>query len=464
MNTEKEIHLLWRTVVLTQQQVDALLALPESHFLDFKDKRSIPKAAKSAAAFANADGGELYVGIGDHDEPKRLAYTFANAEEANGLITVIMGQFQDGPEYVTCQFLDLAGKGLAAAFTIQKTPFVVRTPDQKTYKRQNAQDREIKTEHDLLRLQLEKGVRSFEDSAVEAEPSELDRSNIMSTFMEHVVPSATKEVFLDRERLISDGRLRACALLLFDDNPQSLLSHAAVKIYRYKSLADEGEREDLEGQPATIEGPIYEVIRHAVAETTRIIESIPMLGSEGLVSVKYPAEAIHEVICNAILHRDYSIHDYVHVRVFDNRVEVESPGKLAGPVTVKNILKQRFARNKKVVRLTAKFPSPPNKDVGEGLNTTFRSMQKLNLGAPEIEETDVSVIVRLKHQPLASKEDIIQKYLRDNDTISNTIARRICNVQSDSVIRKMFHAMISAGIIEKVPLTRGTGTKYRLVE
>jgi ATP-dependent DNA helicase RecG len=455
--------MLWRTTDLTNEQVAELLALQESHFLDFKDKRGAAKAAKSVSAFANADGGDLYVGIGDHSEPNRLSNLFANVEEANGLITTIMGQFQDGPEYISCQFLNLARKGLCAAFTIQKTPFVVETPDGKTFKRQNAQDREIKTAHDLLRLQLEKGVRSFEDSTVEAQLPELDNSRIMKTFMDHVVPTTTKEVFLERERLTTNGNLRACALLLFDDNPQSLLPHAAVKIYRYKSLAEEGEREDLEGQPTTIEGPIYDVIRDAVVETTKIIESIPMLGSEGLVSVKYPAEAIHEVICNAILHRDYSIHDYVHIRVFDNRVEVESPGKLAGPVTVQNILKQRFARNKKVVRLTAKFPSPPNKDVGEGLNTTFRSMQRLNLGKPEIEETEASVIVRLKHQPLASKEDIIRKYLRENETISNTIARRICNVQSDSVIRKMFHAMINAGIIEKVPGTRGTGTKYRLV-
>lgn len=90
-------------------------------------------------------------------------------------------------------------------------------------------------------------------------------------------------------------------------------------------------------------------------------------------------------------------------------------------------------------------------------------MQSLNLGKPEIQETDGSVIVRLKHEPLASKEELIKKYIENNVSISNTKAREVCNVQSDSIIRKLFKAMISAGEIEKVPNTRGKGTKYQLV-
>lgn len=47
-------------------------------------------------------------------------------------------------------------------------------------------------------------------------------------------------------------------------------------------------------------------------------------------------------------------------------MEVESPGKLPGYVTVNNILTAQSARNPKIVRLINKFPEAPNKDVGEG--------------------------------------------------------------------------------------------------
>jgi ATP-dependent DNA helicase RecG len=65
----------------------------------------------------------------------------------------------------------------------------------------------------------------------------------------------------------------------------------------------------------------------------------------------------------------------VHIRIFDNRIDVESPGRLPAHITPENILKERFARNPTLVRLINKFPNPPNKDVGEGLNTAFAAME-----------------------------------------------------------------------------------------
>ncbi|MDP9224790.1 MAG: hypothetical protein M3P18_13255 [Actinomycetota bacterium] len=76
----------------------------------------------------------------------------------------------------------------------------------------------------------------------------------------------------------------------------------------------------------------------------------------------------------------------MHVRIFDNRVEVESPGRLPAHVTVETILDERFARNGQLVRLINKFPNPPNKDVGEGLNTAFAAMKRLKLREPVIQE------------------------------------------------------------------------------
>ena len=125
---------------------------------------------------------------------------------------------------------------------------------------------------------------------------------------------------------------------------------------------------------------------------------------------------MHEIITNAVLHRDYSIVTDIQIRIFDNRVEVESPGKLPGYVTVNNIwechiLTAQSARNPKIVRLINKFPEAPNKDVGEGLNTAFEAMAKLRLKEPVIEETDNSVLVIIKHEKLASPEELVVDYL-----------------------------------------------------
>ena len=130
-----------------------------------------------------------------------------------------------------------------------------------------------------------------------------------------------------------------------------------------------------------------------------------------MLSVTYPVEALHEIITNAVLHRDYSIADDIHIKIFDNRVEISSPGTLPGHITTDNILDERFARNAAMVRLINKFPDPPNKDVGEGLNTAFQAMRKMKLKDPVIRQEGGYVKVTLKHEALATTEEMILEYL-----------------------------------------------------
>jgi ATP-dependent DNA helicase RecG len=263
-------------------------------------------------------------------------------EEANGLVHAALSMFADGPEYLRCEFLRTPQARLILWFTIQKTPYVVKTASGEVYRRQNASDRQLQGS-ELTRLELDKGVHSAENQRLDACLDELDGSSVGRMFVDHIVPTMDLKTFVNRERFAIDGFLRLGAALLFLDYPQPLVPYASVKIYRYKSLELEGDREDLAGDPVTIEGSLYEQIRASVAKIKEIIEDIPILSSSGLREIKYPDEAIHEVICNAILHRDYSIHDYVHVRIFDNRVEVESPGRFAGHITALNIILCRLS-------------------------------------------------------------------------------------------------------------------------
>jgi ATP-dependent DNA helicase RecG len=170
-----------------------------------------------------------------------------------------------------------------------------------------------------------------------------------------------------------------------------------------------------------------------------------------MVAVEYPIEAIHEIITNAVIHRDYSITDDIHIRIFDNRVEVLSPGTLAGHVTAENILSERFARNPGLVRLINKFPNPPNKDVGEGLNTAFESMKQLKLKPPIIEQEGGYVKVVLKHEALATPEESILEYLLERDEIANRHAREICYIDSENKMKRILQILVQNGLLEPVP-------------
>jgi ATP-dependent DNA helicase RecG len=240
-----------------------------------------------------------------------------------------------------------------------------------------------------------------------------------------------------------------------------LPKRCGIKVYYYKTSESEGFRDALAFDPKTVEGALYDQIKAAVELTTEIIESMPKMGELSLESVTYPNETLHDIITNAALHRDYSIADDVHVRIFNNRIEVQSPGRLPAHVTIANILDERFARNGTIVRILNKFPNPPNKDVGEALNTAFEAMHHAGLKSPTIIEKDNSVLVLIKHERLASAEEAIMDYLETHDTIKNREARKITHLRADYQVKAVFNRMVKAGMIEQVPGTRTSNTTYR---
>ena len=192
-----------------------------------------------------------------------------------------------------------------------------------------------------------------------------------------------------------------------------------------------------------------------------MIEGLEKLGVNGLEDVKYPDETLHEVVTNAVLHIDYSIPADIQIRIYDNRIEVESPGRLPGHITVENALREQSARNPKIVRLINKFPNPPNKDVGEGLDTAFRAMKNLRLKEPELEELDNAVIVHIAHAPLASPEDTVLEYLKTHDEITNRIGRDLTGIRSENTMKEAFYRLAKRSLIERVPLKRGNASAWR---
>ena len=171
------------------------------------------------------------------------------------------------------------------------------------------------------------------------------------------MPSGEPLTYLNNQDLIKENHARVCGVLLFCDEPAVFLpKRSSVKIMRYKTRDEDIGREFLDGTPLTIEGDAYNLIYNSVAATKNVIEKIKRLGEDGLETVEYPEDALHEVITNAVLHRDYSIAADVQIRVFDNRVEIQSPGRLPGHVTPANILETQSARNPALVRLICRVP------------------------------------------------------------------------------------------------------------
>ncbi|MFI9528002.1 ATP-binding protein [Micromonospora rosaria] len=457
--------------VVRISSVDAakLLSKQESHFLDFKAREVAPsKLTKSLSAFANADGGDLYVGIAEEKDANIFHWRgFDRVEDANSHLQSFeivspFGDDLDG-EFLEVDPADRNARlfpGFVLHVNARKSRFVRKSSDGKIFKRLGAGNQPVSTEEAIVALRRHKGVESFEDETLSVPIEEVTNSLAIIEYLMEAVPTAEPEIYLRGQYLTHGAKPTVASVLLFADLPQAILpKRCGIKIYRYSS--EESTRDRLVSDPITVEGNLYSQVYAAIEKTVDVISEAAFLDDDGLRTVRYPTETLHEIITNAVLHRDYSVTDDVHIRIFENRVEVESPGRLPGHIRPDNILTERLSRNPNLVRHLNRFPNPPNKDVGEGLDTAFEFMRKLNLRDPIVRERENSVLVTIRHESLASPEQQVVKHLEKYPTIRNEEARKLTGIGSESKMKKIFERLIRVGEIEHAPGTAGRGYAYR---
>ncbi|MFJ9927072.1 RNA-binding domain-containing protein [Streptomyces misionensis] len=449
-----------------------IIARQESHFWDFKSAGSDGKKIQEiATALANAEGGEFIVGIEDE---KRMSgidrwQGFKNIEAANFIHQSLVNETQPPIPY-DMEYLWIKGapeRGVCCLVTVQKSADVHKTSKGEVYQRRGAQTLKL-TGHRIADLALSKGARSYEDQLLEDyDLDEIKEEEELAYFLSSYSPATSAANFLTRQRLVSkkDGKATVSAAILYSEEPAAVVpKRCSVKIARYEST--EGpDRKFLKGTPLTIDGPARVLIERTLDAVAKIIEAVPILGTDGQMSpVKYPPEALKEIIVNAVIHRDYNISDDILISIFDNRVEVRSPGRLPGHMTTENILTDRFARNPSIVRLLNKYPDPPNKDIGEGLDTVMSAMKAAKLKEPQFVVEDNAFVVVLAHTPLARPEELILEYLRNNAEISNKIARSLTGIASENRVKQVFYKLKNAGMIEPVPGRIRSQYAWRLTE
>jgi ATP-dependent DNA helicase RecG len=451
-------------IEITGRERDRLLTLEEGHFVELKAIAvSTKKLGQTVSAFANSTGGDLYVGIGETDlfgSKIRTWHGFRNQEAANGHLQSLEALFPLGAEY-SYEFLSCPGSiGLVLHITVQRTPQIARAHSKKVFVRRGAQNIPVKGAEALRRLELDKGIVSYEKQPVSADLTVLTKSDKLAAFIKQVVPMQTPLVFVRKQLLSRNNAPVVAGVLLFAEEPQAMLPKSGVKLFRYKTPG-QSTRETLVGEPEAIEGTTYDLIYAAVNKTVAMMEGIQRLGPQGFEPVTYPERTLHEIVTNAVLHRDYSMATDVQIRVFDNRIEIESPGRLPGHVTTRNILKTQFSRNGMMVRLVHKFPNPPNKDVGEGLNTAFDEMKKSRLKPPVIRETENSVVVEIRHDRLASPEETIMDYLANHTEITNRIARELTGIVSENTMKVVFLRLAKSHLIKQIPGRKGAASAWQ---
>ncbi|WP_417383558.1 ATP-binding protein [Gimesia sp.] len=441
---------------IDNDDVKALLNLSEDHFNDVKSKRIQPaKLQQTFVAFANSDGGELYVGVEDKKETGERIIGFENQEEANQIISTLLEETNPAVENLFIEFLETEKNGLILHFGIPKSPKVHYTASGDCYIRVNAEKRKIKGER-VTQLGYSKGAEPFERKPIDdVDAEEIAESTILKDYMDRVCSKLEPVKFLKKQRLLSKKVSimypNVGCVLLFDEDPQATLyTRCAVKVYRLRTTERDYKREQLEEMPVTINGTVEAVIYKTIEQVASYIKGAPFNDGGKLVKLEYPSEALKEILVNAVIHRDYSLNDDIHVRIFDNRVEIESPGRLPGYMNVENLYDERFSRNPNIVRMLHNLPDPVNHDIGEGLDTAKNELKKAGLIAPAFEEKENSFLVTIKHQKIASIEDVVLNYLQENpkSEITNKLVRQLSGEDDMQKVKKALQRLRSEGSIK----------------
>ena len=368
------------------------------------DRKSFRIDAKSLAvilvAFANADGGDVVIGI---EDDSRITGINGNDDHLNELLRAPF-DFCVPSVNVEVHFIDcLDVNGLTNRVLLMHVE-----PSMKVHANQaddafyRVGDKSKKLNFEMrMQLFYAKGGRYYEDEPVYgATMDDLDLGYVKQ-YCDKIGYAKDAETYLRTNKgyvttVNGVDKVSGAAILLFGKDPQKFFQRARIRIVRYDGEEERFGREMNVVKDVWFEGRIVEMTQKAIDFVDTQIKEYSFLGEDArFVTIpQYPPFCWTELIVNAVAHRDYSILGTdILVKIFDHHYVVESPGILPGMVRIDNIRQMHFSRNPKIVQFMQQYKLV--KEFGEGVDRMFREMAEAGNPAPEYKQVDFMLKVKL---------------------------------------------------------------------
>ncbi|NLG26342.1 MAG: transcriptional regulator, partial [Chloroflexi bacterium] len=164
-------------------------------------------------------------------------------------------------------------------------------------------------------------------------------------------------------------------------------------------------------------------------------------------------------------HRDYTITGQrIEVRLFDDRMEIMSPGGLPGHITIDNILDEHYSRNPRLVR--GLFYWRYIEELGQGVDIIFESMRRDHHPEPQFEDTRRNLILTLYNavdlltlrygDQLNARQERAIRWIETKERITNREYRELCPEVTPETLRLDLRNLVEKGILLQVGSKRGT--------
>lgn len=403
------------------------IELGESHFREFKsavegppnEKKARPpkdiatNIAQTLVAFANADGGELLVGVEDNGTITGLNL-FSDKdlqllEDAS--TTRVHG---DTPLPSVKKFRLSLDDKIVMYFSVPKsTEFVHITSDGRCLQRRDLESVPVPAESIQLDRR-ERKSREYDREYVDGVSADELDLELVRVVADQVLKGMSAEKCLQYLELAEYGlsqlRLRRAALLLFAKNPAKWHPRLQVRILRVEGeTVLTGENYNVVSDQ-TINGNILTLVDSAwEALRPHLVQTKFDKGGKFEQKSIYPELACREALLNSIAHRDYSDEGRgTEVFVFTDHLEIRNPGSLLSSIRIEDIIGRKGvhqSRNTHVARVLRELGYM--RELGEGMRRIYDLMHKNELAPPEIDSRFDGFTITLTHRPMYSPKDLL---------------------------------------------------------
>lgn len=438
-----------------------LATVEEDQWFDRKSNRIKPaKLAESIAAFAHAEGGMVVVGIssglveGVDDVP-----TIVN-DLRQASMDFLRPQVPVRVREVDCLNQHSLPDHLLV-FEIEPSEFVHETVSGECFLRVGDENRRLSFSQ-RQELEFDRGMAAYEAQRLADRTFESLNPGLVESYRKAAgATQDARRLLAARGLLVGDFEPTVGCYLLFADQPQDLFPNAYVRVLRYLgNTRESGSRQALAADgDFRLEGPLPQQIHAAAELIDRQMPRRRALGADGLFDEQQivPREAWLEALVNAVVHRSYSMGgDHVRFEIFDDRVEVTSPGLFPGLADLTRPLEAvRYARNPRIARVC--FDLRITQELGEGIRRIFDEMRANGLADPVYEQGSGHVRVTLISRARIGERLMAQLPARGRDVLASLRgegrAMRTGEVQSATglsrpTVIKYLTLLQDAGLVE----------------
>ncbi len=423
--------------------------------------------AETLVGFANADGGTILVGVTssgalvDEVENEHLEALLLRAQ-----------RLCDPPVQTTWQTLETRG-GAAVAIAVPRSPDLHSLSNGTVLLRSGDKNRPL-TGQEITQLASAKGTGEYEREPVEsATRADLNEETVADYAAKRRMRGPRGEQPSGEALLTDSGAIdpagcpTVAGLLLFGQNPQRLLPQSSAVFVRFLGMRAIGggglpgyaRREEITGPLSRVIERLWDVIWEEMRH-----ESV-ISGLEREERSEYPPFAVREAIVNAVAHRDYrTLGRRIEVRMFDDRMEIISPGGLPGHITLDNIVDEHYSRNPQIVK--GLYYWGFIEELGLGIDRMIEEMLEAGHAPPQFDATPFTFKVTLRNalerpagkwaQELNARQIKALTFLEEHNRITNRDYQDLCPEVTPETLRLDLADMVNKNILLRIGSKKGT--------